>query len=237
MKVRTSLIGLLAVCGVGLMCGIGLAPTAAAAAQPSAPPAGYKIDPEFTETSPDRAITIEQYVNKDTDDWKWQFWARRQGTFALLDPEPAGYPAGFRFTNDLKWIARFQKTGSGEQSLYLYRLTPEGIAPLGKKPFGDQAWAYFKTRPEWRKIRKAPEYHITAGILAGVEDNYRTLGVDWPPNRYLLVTLSGDADVKGRKPMQTGVVNGWRCRYDLQTGKFDVPELFSRDNAKAIVPH
>jgi hypothetical protein len=28
--------------------------------------------------------------------------------------------------------------------------------------------------------------------------------------------------------MQTGVVNGWRCRYDLQTGKFDVPPLFER---------
>ena len=38
------------------------------------------------------------------------------------------------------------------------------------------------------------------------------------------------------KPMQTGVVNGWRCRYDLQTGKFDVPALFSGDNAKAVVP-
>jgi hypothetical protein len=36
--------------------------------------------------------------------------------------------------------------------------------------------------------------------------------------------------------MQTGVVNGWRCRYDLQTGKFDVPALFSADNAKAVVP-
>ena len=40
----------------------------AAHAQPAGPPAGYKIDPEFTKTSPDGAITIEQYVNKDTDD-------------------------------------------------------------------------------------------------------------------------------------------------------------------------
>jgi hypothetical protein len=28
----------------------------------------------------------------------------------------------------------------------------------------------------------------------------------------------------------------WRCRYDLQTGKFDVPPLFSDDNAKALTP-
>src|ERR1700742_159599 len=123
MKVRPSLIGLLVVCGMGLVCNI----DPAVAAQPSAPSAGYSIDAEFTEKSADGAITIEQYVNKDTDDdWKWQFWVRRTDTFALLDPEPAGYPAGFRFTDDLKWIVRMQKTGSGEQSLYLYRVTPQG---------------------------------------------------------------------------------------------------------------
>ena len=55
-------------------------------------------------------------------------------------------------------------------------------------------------------------------------------------HRYLVIALGGDADVKGRKPMQTSVVHGWRCRYDLQTGKFDVPPLFSADNAKAVVP-
>jgi len=106
MKVR-KLIGLLVVCGIGVS-GIGIA-----AAQPAAPPAGYKIDPEFTETSPDGATSIEQYLNKDTDDWKWQFWVRRQGRLTLLDPEPAGYPAGFRFTNDLKWIVRMQKNRLG----------------------------------------------------------------------------------------------------------------------------
>jgi hypothetical protein len=36
--------------------------------------------------------------------------------------------------------------------------------------------------------------------------------------------------------MQTRVVHDWRCRYDLQTGKFDVPALFSDGNAKAVVP-
>jgi hypothetical protein len=46
--------------------------------------------------------------------------------------------------------------------------------------------------------------------LKGTEENYRWLGVDWPENRYLLIGLSGDADIKTRKPMQTGVVNGWR---------------------------
>src|ERR1700755_2916261 len=91
---------------------------------------------------------------------------------------------------------------------------------------GDLAWDYLKSRPDWRKLVKAPEYHASAVLLDGLEENYRGLGVDWPANRYLLIAMSGDADVRGHKPMQTGVVNGWRCRYDLQTGKFDVPAVF-----------
>jgi len=200
------------------------------------PPAGYKIDPEFTRTSPDAVITIEQYLNKDTEDYKWQFWVRREGTFTLLDPEPADYPAGFRFTLDSKWVVRMQKTGAGESTLYLYRLTPQGFVPATKKPIGDLAWAYLKTRPEWQKVKKDPEYHISAGLLKGTDENYRWLGIDWPANRYLLITLSGDADIKSRKHQQTTVVHGWRCRYDLQTGKFDVPPLFSDNNSKAVVP-
>ena len=54
---------------------------------------------------------------------------RRQGTFTLLDPEPADYPAEFLFTNDLKWIVREQKIGSGTSTLYLYRLASNGHIP------------------------------------------------------------------------------------------------------------
>jgi hypothetical protein len=226
MKGRISWIGLFVACSIGIC-------SAASAAQPAAPAAGYNIEEKNTQKSPDGAITIEQYLNKDTDDWKWQFWVRQQGAFTLLDPEPADYPAGFTFTNDLKWIVRVQKIGSGTSTLHLYRLTPQGTT---KKPLGDLAWAYMKTRPDWRKLVKAPEYHDSVYLLKGLEENYRGLGVDWPANRYLVIALSADADVRGRKPMQTGVVNGWRCRYDLQTGKFDVLALFSGDNAKAIVP-
>src|SRR4029450_4723420 len=108
MMVRIFSIGLLVVCGIGVS-GIGTA-----AAQPAGAPAGYKIEEKYTKTSPDGAITIEQYLNKDTDDWKFQFWVRQQGAFTLLDPEPVIYPAAFLFTNDLKWIIRFQQTGSGD---------------------------------------------------------------------------------------------------------------------------
>src|ERR1700691_1525222 len=118
MRVATSLLRALVVCAL-VACAIGAWGIGTAAAQRAAPPAGYTIDPEFTQVSTDSAITIEQYLNKDTDDdWKWQFWVRRQSTFTLLDPEPAGYPAAFIFTGDLRWIVRLQKTGSGEQTLY-----------------------------------------------------------------------------------------------------------------------
>ena len=227
MRARTSWIGLFVACNIAACSG------AAAAPPPAAPPAGYTIEEEYTQKSPDGATTIEQYVNKG--DWTWQFWTRREGTFTLLDTDP-GYAANFIFTSDLKWIVREQKIGSGTSTLHLYHLTPQGYARASKKPLGELAWDYMKSRPDWRKIVKAPEYHDSAYLAEGLEENYRGLGVDWPGNRYIVIALSGDADVRGRKPMQTGVVNGWRCRYDLQTGKFDVPALFARDNAKAVVP-
>lgn len=229
MKRLISWVGLFVACHLG-MC------TAGAAAQPAAPPAGYKIEPKYTLTSPDGVTTIEQYFNEETDDWTWQFWVRRQSALALLDPEPADYPADFIFTNDLKWIVRAQKIGSGTATLYLYRLTQQGFSRARGKPLGEQAWDYLKTRPDWHKLVKAPEYHSSAYLQAGLAENYRKLGVDWTANRYVLIALSGDADVKGRKPMQTAVVHGWRCRYDLETGKFDVPPIVSSDNAKAVVP-
>ena len=80
--------GLFVACSIGV-CG------KAAAAPPAAPPAGYTIEEKYTRKSPDDAIAIEQYANKGTDDWTWQFWVRRQGSFTLLDPEPADYPVGF----------------------------------------------------------------------------------------------------------------------------------------------
>src|SRR5262249_13863444 len=52
-----------------------LAAASTAAAQPLVPPEGYKLDPEFTETSPDRATTLEQYAKDDPDGGSsWQFW-------------------------------------------------------------------------------------------------------------------------------------------------------------------
>jgi hypothetical protein len=161
----------------------------------------------------------------------WQFWVRRGDMLIRLKPD-AAYPAGFRFTNDSHWLVRGQKTGSGEADMYLYRLGPNGFVAATAKSLGDLAWAYLKTRPDWRKVRLKPDFHFTAALLKGVEDNYRSLGENWPDNRYLVISLWGENDKHG----QIASVRDWRCRYDLQSGRFDVPADFADNNAKAIAP-
>jgi hypothetical protein len=48
--------------GLFVACMIGVS-SAAAAAQPAAPPAGYTIEEKWTRTSPGGATTIERYVH------------------------------------------------------------------------------------------------------------------------------------------------------------------------------
>ena len=219
-----SAIGLLLACAVG-----------AVAAQAAGPAADYQIHPEYTSTSPDGATTVEQYARISADgDYTWQFWARRQDKLTLLKPEQPDYAAGFRFTSDSQWLVRMQKTGAGYASLYLYHLGRQGFVAATAKPLSDLAWAYFKRRPEFRKIRK-PDFHIEAGLVKGTDDNYRSLGQDWPDSRYLVISLSGEVSPNSRHG-QLRSVRGWRCRYDLQKGTFDVPPDFAENNAKAIAP-
>src|SRR5262249_31174884 len=153
-----SSIGLFLACAIGTM-----------AAQAVGPTGDYKIKPEHNFTSPDGTTTVEQYAKIDADgDYTWQFWARHQDKLTLLKPEQAHYAAGFRFTSDSQWLVRIQKTGSGESTLYLYRLGPQGFVPATKKPLGDLAWAYFKSRPEWRKVKKDPECSRPAPLARSI---------------------------------------------------------------------
>lgn len=207
---------------------------AVAAAEPAGPGPEYTMDPKATQTSPEGAYTIEQYHKADADDnWTWQAWVRARDSkdrATLLKPDQ-DYPAGFRFSNDLHYLVRMQKTGSGEATLYLYRLGKDGFESATAKPLGDLVWAYFYGRPESRKIKR-PDFHMMVNLVKGLEEDYHWLGVDWPKNRYIVVALSGEIDTHG----QVGTVNDWRCRYDLQTGRFDVPKEFADNNAKALVP-
>ena len=79
------------------------------------------------------------------------------------------------------------------------------------------------------------DFHIEASLVKGTDDNYRSLGQDWPDSRYLVISLSGEVSPNSRHG-QLPSVRGWRCRYDLQKGTFDVPPDFAENNAKAIAP-
>jgi hypothetical protein len=207
-----------------------------AGARAASPAADCKIEADYSLTSPDGQTVIEQFHKEDSDgEWHWQFWARRGDKQTLLNAdEDADYPAAFRFTNDSRWVARTQKTGSGEASLYLYKLSGESFVSATKKPLGDLAWAYFRSRPESRKAKK-PDFHISAGLVKGTDENYRSLGVNWPENRYLVIGLWGEVE-PNEHHHQLLSVRGWDVRYDLETGKFDVPPEFREDNAKALDP-
>lgn len=206
-----------------------------ALAQTAGPPADYEINADYTTASPDGATTIEQYKKTDPGgDLTWQFWARRHDSLTMLEPEQPDYAAAFRFTNDSQWVVRMQKTGSGEASLYLYKLGPQGFVAATPKPLDDLAWAYFNSLPVSRKIPK-PDFHIVADLVKGVDDNYHWMGENWPDSRYIVISLSGSV-LPTSHHGQIDALRGWRCRYDLQSGKFDVPPDFAENNAKAIAP-
>jgi hypothetical protein len=193
-----SSIGVFFACAIGTM-----------AAQAGGPTADYKIDPDYTSTSPDSTTTIEQYARIGADgSYTWQFWARHQDKLTLLKPEQSDYPAGFRFTNDSQWLVRMQKTGAGYASLYLYRLGPQGFVAATPKPLSDLAWAYFKSLPDSRKIRR-PNFHIEAALVKGTDDNYRSMGEKWPDSRYLVISLSGEVSPNAHHG-QLRSLRGWR---------------------------
>lgn len=199
----------------------------------SGPPPGFVLtdNADLAFTSPDGATKLEQYMKDGGDfDIKWQVWARRGEEMTELKPEQ-GYGAGFRFTADSQWLVRMQKTGSGAQDLYLYRAENGTFVNATKRSLSDLAWAYFHSRPDTRKMKL--DYHISASLMKGTEEAYRWLGVNWPNNRYLLISLSGQMDKHPKNVAVKGLAD-WKCRYDLKTGKFDIPEMFAKENAEAL---
>lgn len=210
-----------------------LAATPALAA--SGPPPGFVLtdNADLAFSSPDGATRLEQYM-KDSEDLfgvKWQVWARHGDRMTELKPEQ-GFAAFFRFTADSQWLVRMQKTGSGEQDLFLYHVENGAFVNATRKSLSDLAWAYFYSRPETRHFAKL-DFHITANLLKGTEEAYQELGMDWPNNRYLVIGLGGEYDKHPKNTVMKGL-GGWRCRYDLHTGKFDVPAMFAKENAEAL---
>lgn len=229
----------------GWIYGIGVlllaAMTSAAPARGDGPGPDLKLlaEPEDTFKSPDNTLLIEQYSRDGGDDgFTYQFWVfdKDHKNASLLngneDKNFANYPAGFRFSPNSKWLVRMQGTGAGFSTLLLYRRDGDRFVRATKKPLGELAWDYFFTQPASRGMPKDRDdlNHQRADLLKGMEENYAWLGQQWSDSRYVAITLS--FDIQGAdKP--TPWIEGWRCVYDTQTGKFSVPAVFAEHNAQA----
>jgi hypothetical protein len=196
--------------------------------------------PNATFPSPDQKVIVEQYFKALGDQGDlhqfWTFDQKHQHPF-LLNPgeglDLAGYPAGFRFSADSHWLVRMQKTGAGYSSLFLYHRADNHFLPATKKPLSDLAWDYFFSLPASQGMhRNDPDSfnHVTAELVQGMDDNYKSLGEHWPDSRFIVISLSFDA-YGGKVPPPS--VHAWRCVYDLKTGEFSVPSDFIQHNADA----
>ena len=213
---------------------LALALAAAPARAASGPPPDYILtdNADLAFTSPDGATKLEQYMKDGGDfDVKWQVWARHGDQMTELKPEQ-GYGAGFRWTPDSQWLVRMQKTGSGEQDLYLYHVEKGAFGSATKRPLSDLAWAYFYSRPETKRFARL-DFHISANLVKGAEEAYRWLNVTWPDNSYLVISLAGEYDKHPKNVAVKGLAD-WKCRYDLKTGKFETPAMFAKENAEAL---
>ena len=215
----------------------------AAPAHADGPGSQFKRLADETFTSPDRQVRVEQYSRKSGEfDRVYQFWtfdkARRRGF--VLNPdeqdELAGYPAGFRFSPNSQWLVRMQKLGAGTQTMFLYRRNGYQFLPATAKPFGDLAWEYFFGQPVAKEIHRDIRdvdalNHSQVNLLKGLDENYAWLGQHWPDSRYIVISLSFDAQGED-KPLPW--VEGWRCVYDVKTGTFSIPRDFADHNAKTV---
>ena len=61
--------------------------------------------------------------------------------------------------------------------------------------------------------------------------NYASLGQHWPDSRYLVISLSFDAQGEDR-PLPW--VEDWRCVFDTKTDRFSIPADFAENNAKTV---
>jgi hypothetical protein len=134
--------------------------------------ASEKAPSEFVAKSPHGRFTITQhwvrpdYIASDTDcndaDCGWaavlQFADKSKAQVTLADqPEWYPWPADYRISPDEQWIIRDQKTGSGENALFLYHLMPDGQVWRLTTPIDDVVFATLF--PPLHRTRK-DYYHL-----------------------------------------------------------------------------
>ena len=220
-----------------------LATVAPATADGPGPEFKLLTDADDTFTSPDRQVRVEQYAKDMGDEgYLHQFWTfddKHQHPSLLNGGETtdlAGYPAGFRFSANSQWLVRMQKTGAGFQTLFLYRRNGFEFSSATRKPLSEMAWDYFWGSPVSKKLHRDPKdrdslSHVFAALLKGMDDNYAWLGLHRPDSRYVVISLSFDAQGED-KPLP--YIEDWWCAYDVKTGTFTVPAAFAGHNAKAF---
>lgn len=228
----------------GLIVLLGLASvTTAGADMPGSELTRLNDDKDDTYTSPDGQIVIEQYWRRKGEyDRIWEFWAfdAKHEHGVLLNPgediDVAGYPAGFRFSPNSQWVVRLQKIGSGTHTLFLYQREGFDFKPATPKPLGEMAWDYFYSQPISRKIHRLAKdrhslNHAQVNLLQGVDDNYASEGRKWPDSRYLVLSLSFDAQGEDRK---LPWIEDWQIVFDTRTDKFSIPPDLAKNNADTI---
>jgi hypothetical protein len=227
----------------GLVVLLGLASVAAASADSPGSELTRLTDKDDTFTSPDGQVIIEQYwKDKDENFRLYQFWAfdAKHEHGVMLNPgedeDLAGYPAGFRFSPNSQWVVRLQKIGSGTQTLFLYRRNGLQFSEATPKPLAEMAWDYFYSQPVSRKMHRESKDrdsldHAQVNLVKGVDDNYASLGKHWPNSRYIVLSLSFDAQGEDKK---LPWVEDWRVVFDTKTDKFSIPADFVEHNARTV---
>ena len=191
--------------------------------------ASFKLMPEHTFDAPDKSSRVQLYGQHTENDFKVRIWVVDTATQkrTLLDEIPDNeYAAGFRYTPDSQWLVRMQKLGAGWHTVYLYHKEGDEFKPATKSALGDVAWNFLASQNLLKG--KTPINHLAANLTRGLEENYHWMGVTWPENRYVVIGLTGSCGCDGP------TIAGWKCRYDLVTKTFSVPDSFLEENAKAI---
>jgi hypothetical protein len=192
------------------------------------PAPNFKLSDQPSFTSPDGMLTVEPYIQQPLgDSAHFEFWVfdkSRKHACQLNRGETGDssvYPAGFRFSPNSEWLVRMQKTDAGTSTLFLYHREGLRFVPATARALGDLAWDYFDTLPDSQIAtgNLSPE----TDLIAGMENNYTSLGEHWPDSRYIVIGLSSGES--GTTP-----VGPWHCVYDTQTGHFSVPPDFAKFN-------
>jgi hypothetical protein len=128
-------------------------------------------EPLVTKASSGRFTITQRWVKPDfiaadTDcndsDCGWQAVlqfadkSKREATLAA-HPEWYAWPADYRISPDEQWIIREQKTGSGENALFLYHVEPNGQLWRLAQPLDDLVFAFLL--PPLHRTR-ADYYHM-----------------------------------------------------------------------------